>query len=242
MLNFTKNFATDFDQLAAGLIPSPTNPGLPFAFSRYGDGEAAIMFGKCHRAKSDGWDWRGQQPQLSNLLLDSLHCTTYGYYIGIVAESHDSASHHDLLKHCRLPDESVTFAEIFNFSNYKRFRELPLRDRCFWVGPSKCDADVPADAVMTGWDWKPLVKYLVANVRKPIIVAAGPLANVIVHQYWLATANKPSARQTIVDVGSAISQVIHSRRTRQYHHAGHHLASWSPSWKMAELPRKSEAA
>ncbi len=239
MLRFTKNFATDFDLLAAGLCPDPQNPPLPFAFARYGDGEAAICFGKSHRAKSDGWHWQGQQSSLPERLRETLRYTAYGYYVGIVAEAHDAPSHYDLLAYTTLQDEAITFGEIFCFSNYKRFRALPLRESCYWVGPSKCDAYVPPDAVETGWDHLPLVRSLL-TVRKPIIVAAGPIANLIVCDYWKMTAKRPAERQTIVDVGSAVAQMIYSHRTRRHHNPSHHLHNWSPTWKLVQPA--SEAA
>jgi hypothetical protein len=238
-MQFTKNFTTDFDLLAAGIThPQDT---LPFAFARYGDGEWAVMSGRCHRAKSDHWEWRGQQPKLSDRLRQTIEYTAMGWHVGIVAESHDAPSHQPLLDACRLSYDQITFGEIFNFSNYKRFRALPLRS-CFWVGPRKCDLHVPEDAVLTGWDWLPVVKYLIQRVRQPIIVAAGPMANVIIHEYWRATENMPSVRQTIIDVGSGLAEFIHDRRTRRFHNPGHHLHNWSPTWKLSELTERERRA
>lgn len=250
-----RDFSADFTAITAGLLPGYTASGRPpYAFSRYADGEANIIAGRPHFARSDGWQWYGGnigtgQPEFpSNRKLPAdlraaLRCELPGWNVGITAESHHPREHHELLAEVRVPPENITFAEILIFDNYRRWVSLDL-SHCWFVSslvPRKGAAcgwiEVPRHAVNMDWDHRPVVERLLkADIRSPIILAAGPYAKLIAHDYWLATEDKKEIqgrRQVIFDAGSALDQFLpRGRARRRYQMERYDDSRRVPKWKI----------
>ncbi len=126
----------------------------------------------------------------------------------------------------KVPLERVTFAELFYYANYRPFAQFD-KAHCTFVGPLNCQHEIPADAIVTNWDYRPLVETLVKSRGGPILIAGGPLANVIVHKYWQETGG---ARRTILDVGSALNYAMQTRRIRAYQHRNRPEYRHVPRW------------
>lgn len=227
---FRQDFDADFDAVAAAL--SPEYDGPSFALARYADGEDAIMDGRPHVAKSDHWRFDGEGAfGLAAELHASLTCDLPGWHVGITAEEHHPQIHGSLLDEAKVPMDRVTFAELFIFANYRRWRKLSIK-HCFIVAPSeKATIVVHPNAV----NRHPVELYdlafkLIAWAKRPILLAAGPAACVIAHIYWQRCP--PEDRQVILDVGSALDPFLKGRKTRQYHHPNKPQASWRPKWKL----------
>ncbi len=234
MFTLTQDFDADFDLLTAGLAPGYS--GEPYAFIRFGDGEVGIMRGTGHRAKSDGWEWPagradGHWLDLNAKLYETLMADTDGLYFGITAHEHHPEQHIWLMDNLTCPWDRVAHAEAFIFANYERFQQIdPLK--CATVCPNGLHG-IPGDAIATGWDFRPLIDLLIRqDDRSPILVSAGPLANVLIHDYWLQCP--PSRRRVILDVGSALDEFMKGRRTRQYQHPDHPQRTWKPRFWPAE--------
>lgn len=221
-----QDFAADFDALTVGLRRGYDGP--PYAFVRFGDGEAAIMRGDPHAAKSDGWEFRGGVNLLAPVLLAAARCSLPGFYIGISAEEHHQDAHRYLRQTVVTTAERITFAELFIFANYDRWRSLDLR-HCLTVGSGGVFY-VPPDAVVTDWDYRPTVDALIGEAGGPILVAAGPVANALIYDYWLRCP--PDRRQVVLDVGSAIDERMKKRRTRRYHAPGSDKRRWRPLFSL----------
>jgi hypothetical protein len=244
MPTFQQSFRTDFEAVVAGLLPGYGGP--PYAFARWADGEAAIAFGREHAAKSDGWSWpAGKRTLLSESLIDALAYDAEGWHVGITAEEHHAGEHAELLRYVAVPPERVTFAEIFIFANFARWQQLDL-SHCLAVGCGP-DADfrIPADAIGEDWLWHGLADELIeagAQQRRPILVAAGPVANVLIYEYWRRSARRAKDRQVILDVGSVLAERMQGRRTRVYHRANAWQARWEPKWKVLRTAPEQAAA
>jgi hypothetical protein len=247
-----QDFDADFEAMTAGLKPGYDGPA--YAFTRYGDGEAAIMRGRRHVAKSDGWVWpadpavarddenRGtdtyDETKLPTQLWLAMTEDVPGWYVGVTAEEHHPDDHDWMVDWVfddrgHMTEDRVTFAELFIFANHARFKALDLR-HCRIVGPRQ-HVDpflrVPRDAITSGWDWRPLVDYLIRGQASPIVVAAGPLAKVLIHDYWLRCPL--DRRQVIIDAGSAISHLFGSRPIRTYQKGGPQ-SQWRPKWSLTD--------
>jgi hypothetical protein len=133
------------------------------------------------------------------------------YYVGISDGCCDREAHDWFLERLRVPLRQVTFANIFVNGNYRRFRALDL-SRTALVSSAGGEFTVPEHLINTDFDLDALVEQLL-RVDRPILVAAGPASCVLIHKYWLRAGKN---RQTIVDVGSALDEVIKGRRTRMY--------------------------
>lgn len=224
----TQDFDSDFDTITAGLLPNYS--GEPYAFIRFADGETNIMRGRGHRAKSDGWEIRASDESLphirdvANELHNALWDDSHGIYLGITAHEHHPDCHNWLMEEMIRSWEQITFAELFIFANSERFTTLDLAD-CDIVGPHG-NISVPADAVMTGWDHRRLVDFLLnCQGNNPVLVSAGPMANIIISDYWRRCPD--NRKRVILDVGSALDGK-QGRRTRQYHRPDHPQRTWKP--------------
>ena len=204
-MRFTQDFRTDLDQFDFR--------GRPFAFVRFGDGERAVCMGKPIEA-GDGRNSPGGSTPFLRDLIASLECDLEGYFIGIPDTCCDADAHAWYLGMARAPLERLTFANIFVNANYQRFRKLDLSGMAI-VAPFNADFVVPENLVERHAEIDPLVDRLL-EVDRPILVAAGPAANVIIHKYW----QRAKTKQTIVDVGSAIDERLKGAKTRRYHLPG----------------------
>lgn len=250
-LSLTRDYSTDFDRIVAGLFPGYDGP--PYAFARFADGELALMIGRPHRAKSDHWMYSGGNASpLAAPLYDALNCTLPGWHIGISCPCHQREDCRQLQNLMKLPHRfsqplppdrlaRITFATLFVGQNYFRFRDLSLNlDSLCVVSHQNASGQqftVPQSGIEPPWlDWSPLVDALM-DVRKPIIVAAGPLANCIIHEYWrrMAAQNFEGA-QVIIDIGSAADKLLRGRMTRRYHDPAKSESRQFCRWIEIDLP------
>lgn len=235
------SFSRDYDALTAGLRPGYA--GAPYSFVRYGDGEYAIMTGTFHRAKTDGWKWRNGETWISRALRTTISDAPPGYYVGIVSEPHNPTLHHRLLRLVGTPQCNVTFAELFCFANYRRWKGevAEIVKGCCVVG-SYDTADIQVPARPQQWT-EGLVEQVVREMMercprgtvRPFIFAAGPMSNIVIWEYWRATQGtyqKPYQRQVVVDVGSAMDEHFGRFKTRHHHWMRLRISRWKPNWKM----------
>ena len=192
--------------------------GPAFAFSRYCDGEFAILTGSPVRT-ADKW----VVPELDSKFTNDLHASlAYGdgdYHIGISPPCCLPDEHRRYLNAVQVPHNRLTFANIFVDANHNHVvnwvKGHGTLDKCAIVASSDRGTYViPANAVNTEWDIDQLINKLLLETR-PILVAAGPAAGIIIHKYW--EAQEPSKRVVILDIGSAFDVWLHGRPTRGYH-------------------------
>lgn len=227
-MQFKQEMAYDFRQLASALRFGYAGP--PFAFTRYADGECAMLRGRPFDARRDNWEIAGKHP-FAPELLKALACDAEGWYVGITAREHHATAHDYLMRQVRVPMERVTLAEVFIFGNYWRFCDLDL-SHATTVGPKNADFLVPWNAIDPPWDGiSDLVDELIEEADSPILVSAGPVGKILIHEYWQRTHG---LRATIVDVGSAIDERLRGRRSRKYQIPTRWERSWLPQFKGAQ--------
>jgi len=184
----------------------------PFALIRFGDGEAALLSGKSHHAANREWvAWDGAH-WLQAPLRAALQRNAPGMCVGVPSRCclHTSM---DAYVEARVPPGHMTFATLFLHGNLRRFGELLTTYKPVVVGPDG-PIVVPRRGVETGIDLDQIVKEMM-ETSAPMVVAAGPLANVIIDTYW--QRQDPKRRQMVLDVGSALDFHLSRTPTRQYH-------------------------
>lgn len=204
-MRFTQDFIKDFGQLDFN--------GEPFALARFGDGERGFCMGRPTPC-CDGWYYDGSDTPYALKLRETVRADLPGYYIGISCPCCDPESHKWYLENVRAPLWRVTYANIFVNGNYKRTKKLLkrlFRTGVALVSSKGGDYTVPENAINPEFDYSGLLEELF-RVDRPILVAAGPLANILVYEYWRLAPRK----QTIVDIGSVLDRKIQGRRTRGY--------------------------
>lgn len=246
--SFTQCFDGDFLEVTKALRPGYV--GDNYAFMRFADGEAAIMQGKNHKAKSDKWQasevhhkWRTYLTGSIRLMRDLEFVTGDNpIRLGLSAEGHHGrAAHNWLLDQAiadydreKFPMDRVTFAEIFCFANYERTKDWDLSDyRLVHQNAEDERYRCPATAVVQDWPLIPFVRGLLDDSdTRPILVSSGPVSKAIIAEFVRMTFNqyeKAKLPATIIDVGSAIDPITRGRPTRRFHRGVD--ADWVPMWE-----------
>jgi hypothetical protein len=217
----------DFGE-SLGLVWERIRLGDPIAFSRFGDGELALMQDApvAGQAKAvDGWDWRGGPSDLGRALLEAAGERSLVHGISCsCCNQNAAASLGGLCKGVQ------TFANLFINSNWPDFCRLcgELDRPVFLIakGSAKLRSGLPCS--VSGMYGAPsncvlafaqhaeryyaemaLIARQWANV--PIFVAAGPLGTVLVHYLW-----QHNPKIQAIDIGSALDPWLFGRNTRPY--------------------------
>lgn len=233
VMHFAKDFVTDFD-----VIVDRWRACEPFAFVRFGDGEAAILRGRKRPFRtmraSEKWQSDQLQGAFRTALRESLCARLEGYAVGVLCPHCSDVSSQYLWEQVGDDRDHCTFAEIFGNANWPRVPWIDLIEETntFVVGSSKkCDLRIPIDLPNN----MKLIDEVVAQLLeldRPIAVCAGPAANVIVHRYWQRVA--PERRQVCIDLGSTLDPWLHIDKTR-----GHHVqGSWDQTLHCTFDPAK----
>lgn len=196
--------------------------GDPFSLIRFGDGERALCEGRDLKVDKpfEYWESKQNQPtRFVSFLQDSCqHKDDPDYYIGISCPCCDEPAFRWYLGKVRVKLPQLTYANLWVNNNWSRWMEFyhtnKIREKVLLVSSAGGDYQVPRDAVTHEWGLEKLVGQLIAEADKPILVAAGPAANVIAYLYW--TQAPVSTRQTILDIGSSLDLEIHGEVTRCY--------------------------
>jgi hypothetical protein len=230
MLELTRTFIGDCDAVLRALAD-----GVPFCLVRFHDGEHALLTGRGYSAAS-GWRWaahRKDGPLLADLRA-SLEYVDDTYFVGVSPPDAFYPGYSFYAGAVKTPIRRVTFANLFTGRNFalakRRFGEL--RGRCVLVGCGRgVDVKVPADAVNAGAPVADLVAKIV-KMDRPVLLAAGPLSNVLAWRMWSAGHRK----HPVVDMGSVLDQTIHGVPTREYMHATSRVKDRESSWGAAPPP------
>lgn len=211
---FTQDHKADFDAVLAAKGP--------FALVRFGDGETAIIDGFGHNSgdhwSSDGPVW------LRDELYESLQTRLDSFCVGLPPACCGSRGL-KLRAAVALPTRMQTFATLFMHGNLPRAHELRSRfDNALLVHHEYGDFKIPADGVTAPWDIDILVDELLEIRDRPILMAAGPCANIIALRYW--KRQETEFRVPILDLGSTLD-VMHGHLNRWWHgKMNDHTCSW----------------
>jgi hypothetical protein len=199
----------------------------PFALARFHDGEFAVCEGRAYRARSP---WNStRKAWLRPQLLDALHSTEPGYVLGVSPQCcTPAAARYYSREVCKHP---ATFATIFQNANYSpAFIALHDVPHVLVGSSDAAHVRVPVNAVEDAWDLDGVVAQLI-GVDKPVFVAAGPAACVIVHKLWERYKQVP-----IVDIGA-----LFDHRTRDYHSPTSMLYRHACDWGRRESAGRTES-
>ncbi len=236
----TQNFRGDLTGMIDALQHSE-----PFAFVRYGDGERAIIERRALQVNKylEQWDSKGADSDaFAERLEASLVEGCDGWYVGVSCPCCDPPAHQWYLSKMRAPRGRVTYANLVVNGNWPIWMDEALK----WWGTgylkkaalvacdSRADYQVRPNAV-NGFDALQALDDLADELRsetRPIFVAAGPAAEVLIHRYW--TITPPEQRQPIIDIGSTFDVMLRGRdRFRRGYQMGSPEASkvchWSPT-------------
>lgn len=220
MIKFTHDFVKDFDLIAKAIVEQE-----PFAFVRFGEGEAKICRGEATR-RVDSWSYPGGETYISKYMNGVLKNHLDDFYVGIPCKCCDPEGWDWFRQQVDVEADYVSYANMFVNGNYTSFMYLydsHLAKNSFLVGCyDGADYKIPRNAieqVLIGtWKINNLMTALL-RVDKPILLAAGPLANMVAYEYWVRQAE--NLKQPIIDIGSTLDPKFKGKGTRRYHNAKH---------------------
>lgn len=216
---FSQHFGRDFQAIV--------ETQEPFALVRFHDGEHAILERLPYSAASK-WTVAAGNVWLREELAQVLKPKMDRFCIGVSPPCCAPTAAQYFRRHLGVHRSFVTYATIFSNRNYRRVPKLRARFKdAVIVASGNADIKVPSNGVRQKWDVDAVVDKLL-KVDKPILVAAGPCANLIIYRYW--KRQDKDKRQYIIDVGAALDVQIHGKTTRHYHstqsRALYHECSW----------------
>ena len=205
-----KSFKDDFFKIFR-LLES----GERFSFSKYADGEYAILRDR-KITNCDGWTYNPQKDQkYRHELMRSFQFNQPGYYVGISCPCCVPQAHVDWMReNVRVDDEHLTWANLFVNSNYDLFKEyfIPEFNNHDIILVSSVRGN-PANLPFTIEEhygifktaWKEnydLINMIINGGYKGklFLFCAGPLGNMLAHRLWQA-----SKENTYLDIGSTLN-------------------------------------
>jgi len=211
-----------------------------YAISRYGDGEAAVLRNETIGNK-DGWLYKTNKNLVFRSdLRKALLCRDENFVYGIMSFNVDEKNHLFLKKIIPQDLRYVTFSDIWVNANYDLFNELFLptlnqtKKNITIITNPKATFTVLKQSIslkevvpikgncVTYWEKnRNYVKALLdlkasLSENEIFLVAAGPLANIIIYEMWCINPNN-----IYLDIGSTLDPIIFKRRSRNYHKPDH---------------------
>ena len=207
----------------------------PMAYARYADGEVSLMKGyKVNHASQafqiDQWDSMGDKISLLGMdLKETLHHIDPEYYYAISCKCCDPIGMNWLLSEIKQPDKNITYSNLWINGNYKRFIEEvgklsdPIYLVCNKQGleglyPFDVCGVYPVENNCVS-EWAKNKFTMISDIRTiaksfnhtRYFISAGPLSEVFIHHMW-----ESNPTNQYIDVGSAIDEFVHLRKTRQF--------------------------
>lgn len=216
----------------------------PFALSRWGDGELALLENRAIDllSKGDG-EFRNIPDDPSydtarKFLNDAFIFRDPSYFIGIACRCCVGDDKHEYMKKLSgQPDSTLTWANVFVNSNYKLFLEqfIPALSgrKTVLVSHEKSDiSGLPFKPVkhfkVTPDAWKSTAVteeigewILKDNIRDHVFLfASGPHANIAIYQLFCVGLVAGNTSNTFIDAGSVFDRMLGLRVTRRYLQGG----------------------
>jgi len=186
-----------------------------FSFSKYADGEYAILRNK-RITNCDGWTFDPiRDVKYYNSLLDSFRFNDPGYHVGISCPCCVPAAHVEWMRgNVGVGEGNLTWANLFVNGNYSLFKEhfIPEFNNHDIIlvssirgNPANLPFKIKEHYGIFKTAWKEnydLINILLREEYKDklFLLCAGPLGNMLAHRLWSENKNN-----TYIDIGSTLN-------------------------------------
>lgn len=230
-MQFSHNFQSDLHTVLSAIEARER-----FVFARYGDGERKVAMAEKIDVNKPKEHWKfapGENLDLHQAMVRSLNENDEAWHIGISCPCCDRESASWYRAAAKCPPERMTFANLFVNGNWTLASQVLLgyvyRDEVTLACSSvqrhtalfPIPQSMPLDAAANCKWWATLL----LESEKPIFCAAGPMTNIIAHQYLLQGGEMP-----FIDIGSCLDPFIHGMGTRGYHYPGSETGMRACHW------------
>jgi hypothetical protein len=222
-----KDFNNDFDYFT-NLINSNTN----FAYTRYADGEVALMKGQqidtnSQASSVDNWTSPPILTKVGKQLLETLSHTENNYYYAISSDT--DFKEDSLFLKSKIKTNNITFANLWINANYQKMKAFynSLQKEVYLICNEKAKKEsFPFGVIeifpfpnncISYWEQyeddyiSQLLNYIKYVSNKTFLISAGPVSEILIHKMYECNPNNQ-----YIDVGSSIDEFVHNRITRPY--------------------------
>jgi hypothetical protein len=233
----TKIFQEEIKKLHNRLLS-----GEKFAFSKYADGEWAIMNNQPIVAQGE-FDFNPTKDyKYSDALLESYRFKDPGYYIGVSCPCcQGMETHKRMIRSSRQDDEHITYANIFVNANYPYYvdnivpfystqKVIIVCNRHSKIAnlPFKSEQiyHIEASAFKTNYDLIDVMKNDHKNTSDHLFLfCAGPLGNMLSHKLWEQNKNN-----IYLDIGSTLNPWLQAEGHKRDYYMGKSLGQRVCNW------------
>jgi hypothetical protein len=238
MIKLTQDFDSDFEVLVKRIFVDK----LPTYFSRYADGELALMMGKevpsySQASLEDKWTAKSGKSLLGKDLVNSLKNNDRNKIYAISCGCCDSTAKKILLDNLKIADvcmSNITFSNLWINGNYKKFKntiETQIDEKVVLFANKEGVNKkypfelheffaVPDDCVNF---WETERDQFISAIQNKFssyndtlfLISAGPMSEVIIE--ILFEMNKSNR---YIDVGSSMDEFTKNRKTRPFMNSG----------------------
>jgi hypothetical protein len=224
-----KDFIKEFDDAWARI-----ESNVPFAHARYADGEICLMKGLpigggSQATDVDRWSAPPRFTAMGKDLRESLNCVDPNYYYAISCDSSNTEDKNWLLNNIKQDRNYITFANLWINGNYNRFIDrlgTLKKDIIVIANENGENKKYPFNVIeymsfgndcVNVWEnnKSQIIKILMesfSNVHeRTFFISVGPLSELIIYLLW-----KINPTNQYIDVGSALDEFVHGRKTRPY--------------------------
>lgn len=225
-----KDFTEEFNRMWNKILSK-----TPMAYTRYADGEVALMQGRKvnHESQAfrvDRWSSMGDGiTEIGKDLLETLNHTDPEYYYAISCKCCDPNGQKWLLDNIKQKEENITYSNLWINSNYKLFMNAvgQLSEQVYLISNKRgAEGMYPFDVCgFYGVDdecvklWSSQKSKIISDMTSIAkehnntlyFISAGPLSELLIHHLWLSNPNN-----RYIDVGSAIDEFVHLTKTRPF--------------------------
>jgi hypothetical protein len=216
--------------------------GKKFAFSKYADGEWAILNNRPIESRGEFVFNPSIDYTYSDKLLESYRFKEPGYYIGVSCPCCQGAdTHKAMIRASRQPEDNVTYANIFVNSNYQfyvdnfipyyktqrtilvcnrqgKIENLPFKPEQIYY--------IDSNAYKANYDLIETIKTEHKNTENHLFLfSAGPLGNMLAHQLWETNKNN-----TYLDIGSTLNPWLQAEGHKRDYYIGKDLSRQICTW------------
>ena len=202
----------------------------PFSFSKYADGEWAIING--HNVNNGEFDFSKNENSefYRQKLIESFTFKNKDYYVGISCECCQGNEHFKMKEMSGQDEDHLTFANIFVNSNYEFYKQNFIPEyrnhKIYLVAnknsiiknlPFKLEKFYPVENTAFIQNYNLIEEIQKENVQDALFLfCAGPFGNILAHQLFESNPNN-----IYMDIGSTLNPWLESEGfKRDYYNGG----------------------
>lgn len=204
----------------------------PFSFSKYADGEWAIING--YNVNNGEFDFSKNENSefYRQKLIESFTFKNKDYYVGISCECCQGYEHFKMKEMSDQDEDHLTFANIFVNSNYEFYKENFIPEyqnhKVYLIAnknsqiknlPFKLEKFYPVEETAFIKNYDLIEKIQSENIKNGLFLfCAGPFGNILAHQLFKFNSNN-----IYLDIGSTLNPWLKSEGfKRDYYNGGYY--------------------